>query len=65
MGMGQWSMAKDRLLIKLIGKKLSVDKIAAEMEAPYLTVIKAARRLGIKLGPQPPRPNGRFKAKGI
>ena len=64
MGMGQWSMAKDRLLTKLIGEKRSIDEIAVEMETPYLTVIKAARRLGIKLGPQPPRPNGRFKAKG-
>ena len=61
--MGQWSMAEDRLLIKLIGDKLSVENVAAEMETPYSTVVKAARRLDINVGPQPPRPNGWFKAK--
>jgi hypothetical protein len=59
-----WSMKQDRELIKLAGEKRTVNQIAAKMDTSYLTVLKAAKRLGVHLGPQAPRPDSRFKAKG-
>ena len=55
-------MARDRELIKLAGT-LSADEIAHRFDASLPQVLKVAKRLGINLGPQPPRPDGRFKAK--
>ena len=56
-------MKKERELIKLAGQKVSVDDIAAKMKTNHITVRRVAERLRVNLGPQPPRPDGRFKAK--
>jgi hypothetical protein len=61
--MSKWSMKKDRELIRLGQAKLSVDRIASRLGSSPVSVLKVARRLGVKLAPQPPSPDGRFKAK--
>jgi hypothetical protein len=61
--MSKWSMKKDRELIRLGQAKLSVDHIASRLDSSPVSVLKVAKRLGVKLPQQPPRPNDRFKAK--
>jgi hypothetical protein len=61
--MAAWSMKKDRELIKLASGELSVDQIAARLKHSPPAVLKAAKRLGIYLGPNTPKRDGRMKAK--
>jgi hypothetical protein len=61
--MSNWSMKKDRELIKLGRAKLGVDRIASRLGTSPVRVLKVAKRLGVKLTPRPPGPDGRFKAK--
>jgi hypothetical protein len=61
--MSAWSMKKDRDLISLVRANLSLDKIAAKLETSPAGVAKAAKRLGLSLGPQPVKRDGRLKAK--
>jgi hypothetical protein len=61
--MSKWSMRKDRELIRLGRTKLGVDQIASRLDSSPLSVLKVAKRLGIKLPPRPSRPDGRAKAK--
>jgi len=49
-----WSMKSDRELTVLARAQLSVDKIATKMKADSKMVLKAAKRLGIRL----PAPKG-------
>ncbi len=59
MGIGKWSMAKDRELIKL-SRTDSPEQIAQKLNSSLPQVFKVAKRLGIKFEA---RPNGRSKAK--
>jgi hypothetical protein len=61
--MPKWSMKTDRDLIELARANMSVDRIAAKLEVAPASVVKAAKRLGISLGPQPVKRDRRFKAK--
>jgi hypothetical protein len=61
--MSKWSMKKDRELIRLGRSKLGINQIASRLDATPLSVLKVAKRLGIKLPAQPPAVDGRFKAK--
>jgi Mn-dependent DtxR family transcriptional regulator len=45
-----WSMKKDRELIELARTNPSVERIAARLDMSPKSVIKAAKRLGIKIG---------------
>jgi hypothetical protein len=47
-----WAMKSDRELIVLARAKLSVDKIAVKMKADPKMVLKAAKRLGVRLQEQ-------------
>ena len=58
-----WTMKKDRELIKLVRLNPNVERLAARLGASTKTIVKAARRLGLKLGPQPPKRDRRFKVK--
>jgi hypothetical protein len=59
--MGGWSMKKDRELIQLARTRSSVDSIAAKLEKPPKSVLKAARRLGLNIE-APAKRDGRLKA---
>jgi hypothetical protein len=59
----KWSMKTDRELIKLAKANLSAERIAVRMDRPYLSIERAAKRLGLHLSSSKRRPNGRFKAK--
>ncbi len=59
----RWTMAEDRDLMKLAKADQNAEMIAAKMDRSYATVVRAAKRLGLRLAPSPPRPNRRFKAK--
>ena len=61
--MSKWSMKKDRELIKLGRSKLGINQIASRLDATPLSVLKVAKRLGIKIAPQTSGPGGRYKAK--
>ena len=54
-----WSMKSDRELIALARAKVSVDIIVTKTKSSPKTVLKAAKRLGIRLSPRkakaPPR----------
>jgi hypothetical protein len=54
-----WSMKSDRELIVLARAQLSVDKIATKMKADTNMVLKAAKRLGVRL----PAPKGNGSPK--
>jgi transcriptional regulator with GAF, ATPase, and Fis domain len=58
-----WSMKTDRQLIKLARESSNIESLAKKLGSAPAQILKASRRLGISLGPQPPRPDGRFKAK--
>jgi hypothetical protein len=49
------SMKNDRELIKLARENPSVDRIAASLKMAPAAVLKAAKRLGIYLGPKQDR----------
>jgi hypothetical protein len=49
--MSNWSMKTDRDLMELARSKMTVDQIAAKLETTPKTVIKAAKRLGLKVRP--------------
>ena len=57
-------MAKDRELIQLARTEKNADTIAYRLNSSRAHILKVAKRLGLKLSPQAPRPDGRFKAKG-
>jgi hypothetical protein len=50
-----WPMKKERELIELARKKHIAEQIANKLEAPLPQIFKVARRLGVDLGPQPPK----------
>jgi hypothetical protein len=52
---GGWPMKKERELIKLARNKHSAEQIANKLETPLPQIFKVARRLGVDLGPQPPK----------
>ncbi len=60
--MSHWAMSHDRQLMALACANLSAEKIAANMEAAPETIVKPARRLGIKLRPSAPKKDRRLKA---
>lgn len=60
--MNAWSMKKDRDLIQMARANLSVDRIAAKLDTSPMSVIKATKRLGIKVGTSA-KPDGRLKEK--
>jgi hypothetical protein len=62
--MPKWSMKEDRQFIKLAAAKLSVDRIASKMGCSPLTIFKAARRLGVNLGPRPAKLDRRVRKSG-
>jgi hypothetical protein len=53
--MSGWPMRKERELIKLARAKRSAEQIANKLEAPLPQIFKVARRLGVDLGPEPPK----------
>jgi hypothetical protein len=53
--MGGWPMKKERELIKLARNKHSAKQIASKLDAPLPQIFKVARRLGVDLGPEPPK----------
>jgi hypothetical protein len=55
-----WPMKKERELIKLARAKRSAEQIAKKLDAPLPQVFKVARRLGVDLGPQPLKVDGRL-----
>jgi hypothetical protein len=59
--MNHWSMKRDRALIQLARTNAGVDQIATKLKVAPVAVLKAAKRLGIYLGPQPPKRDGRLK----
>ena len=61
--MSKWSMKKDRELIRLGRSKLGINQIASRLDATPLSVLKVAKRLGIKIATHPPRSSGRYKTK--
>jgi hypothetical protein len=61
--MNAWSMKKDRDLIQMARAKLSIDRIATKLDTSQMSIIKAAKRLGIKIGLSPVKRDGRLKAK--
>jgi hypothetical protein len=52
---GGWPMKKERELMKLAHKKHSAEQIAEKLDAPLPQIFKVARRLGVDLGPEPPK----------
>jgi hypothetical protein len=63
--MNHWSMKRDRALIQLARANAGVDQIASKLKVAPEAVFKAAKRLGIYLGPQPPERDGRLKASKL
>ena len=61
--MGNWTMKKDRELIRLARSKLKREQIALKLNTSPLVLQKAARRLGVNLGRFVRRPVGRPKMK--
>jgi hypothetical protein len=59
--MNHWSMKRDRALIQLARANVGVDQIATRLKAAPVAVLKAAKRLGVYLGPRPPKRDGRLK----
>jgi hypothetical protein len=57
---GGWPMKKERELIKLARKKQSAEQIAHKLDASLSQIFKVARRLGVDLGPQPLKLDGRL-----
>ena len=55
-------MKKDRELIKLARENPNVESLAKKLETISSQIIKASRRLGISLGLQSPKPDGKFKS---
>ena len=58
-----WPMKKDRELIKLARAKRSAEQIANKLDASLPQILKVAKRLGIDLGPQPLKLDGRLGPK--
>jgi hypothetical protein len=56
-------MKDDRELIKLARAMQNAEQIAHQLNTSLPSILKVAKRLGVNLGPQIPRPGGRFKAK--
>jgi hypothetical protein len=52
---GGWPMRKERELIKLARANHSAEQIASKLDAPLPQIFKVARRLGVDLGPEPPK----------
>jgi hypothetical protein len=52
---GGWSMKNERELMKLARAKRSAEQIAKKLDASLPQIFKVARRLGVDLGPQPPK----------
>jgi hypothetical protein len=52
---GGWPMKKERKLIKLARANHSAEQIASKLDAPLPQIFKVARRLGVDLGPEPPK----------
>jgi hypothetical protein len=52
---GGWPLKKERELIKLARAKRSAEQIANKLDASLPQVFKVARRLGVDLGPEPPK----------
>jgi hypothetical protein len=59
--MNHWSMKRDRALIQMARANVGVDQIATRLKVAPVAIFKAAKRLGIYLGPQPPKRDGRLK----
>jgi hypothetical protein len=59
------SMRRDRALIQLARANVGVDQIASRLKVAPVAVLKAAKRLGIYLGPQPPKRDGRLKGSKL
>jgi transposase-like protein len=56
-------MKKERELIQLARANLSVEQISTRMKLAPATVIKTAKRLGLRVSPITPKRNGRLTAK--
>lgn len=57
-------MKKDHELIRLARENRNVDHISERLNKAPMTILKAAKRLGIYLGPNaPPERDGSLKAK--
>jgi transposase-like protein len=56
-------MKRDRELIQLARANLGVEQISIRMKLAPATVIKTAKRLGLKVPPITPKRNGTLKAK--
>jgi hypothetical protein len=56
-------MKRDRELIQLARANLSVEQISTRMKLAPATVIKTAKRLGLRVSPITFKRNGRLKAK--
>jgi hypothetical protein len=63
--MNHWSMKRDRALIQLARASVGVDQIATRLKVGPVAILKAAKRLGIYLGPQPPKRGGRLKESKV
>jgi hypothetical protein len=59
--MNGWPMKRDRELMALARVNPNIDKLAARLNCSPMTIVKAARRLGLKVGPQPSKGDRRFK----
>jgi hypothetical protein len=57
---GGWPMKKERELIKLARTKHSAKQIANKLDASLPQIFKVAMRLGVDLGPQPLKLDGRL-----
>jgi hypothetical protein len=52
---GGWPLKKERELIKLARANSSAEQIAKKLDASQPQVFRVARRLGVDLGPEPPK----------
>ena len=52
---GGWPLKKERELMKLARAKRSAEQIAKKLDASLPQIFKVARRLGVDLGPEPPK----------
>jgi hypothetical protein len=60
---GGWPVIKERELIELARKKHSAEQIANKLDASLPQIFKVAKRLGVDLGPQPPKLDGRRRPR--